>query len=375
MTGIKRFFLLFHLLNKRIIKRYSFLVVLCLVPLLVAGMFLAAKEDSGILHIVLCREDSEDELSGQIIEELLAEKSVLRFTKEESLDTASLLLEQGEADAIWVFADNMQEIIRENTTGKNNIKPIVTVIEREENVFLHLARERLLGVLYSDMSYSLYRNYCLELLEGQDISEEKLWEEYQVLQVTGGIFSFERLGEDAVDVNTEHYLLAPLRGLLSLVILLCGFTASMYYQQDRADGIFTCMRVGNRRLFPYIYHGPAIFDASLVVMITLFFTGIWNGWQRELTAMFIYGLMCAAFCNLIRKILRSLQGLAAGVPILICVTLVICPVFISLRGFRMLQFLFPTFYYLQLVSGSAYLKHAVIYLMVIYGVDICLGKE
>ena len=45
------------LLNKRLFKRPSFVVILCLLPLLVAAMAFAAQSDSGIVSVSLASRD------------------------------------------------------------------------------------------------------------------------------------------------------------------------------------------------------------------------------------------------------------------------------------------------------------------------------
>lgn len=374
MTRIKKFFLLFHLLNKRILKRYSFLIILGIVPLLTAGMFLAAKEDSGVLHIVLCQENPEDELSGRVLQELLDQQSILRYTRAESTEEARQSVESGNADAAWIFLDEMQEKLDAGVASGGDREPLLMVVEREDSVFLQLARERLYGELYSHLSYSMYKDYCLELLEGKDISEEKLREEYETIRVEEGLFLFAYAGETREQAEETNYLLTPLRGMLALLILLCGLTGSLFYQQDKEKRLFECMPVGNRKLFPYLYHAPAVANASAVVLITLLITGMWVGTAREVGILLLYGTACIGFCNLIRKLCRNLQGLAVCIPLLLCAMLVICPIFISLRSMRLAQFLFPPFYYLQALHDMNYLKYMIGYIIIVYGIDWMLAE-
>ena len=55
---IKRMLTRYYLWNKRLFKKYSFLLILCMVPLLVGGIRLLAKEESGIARVVLCLPNS-----------------------------------------------------------------------------------------------------------------------------------------------------------------------------------------------------------------------------------------------------------------------------------------------------------------------------
>ena len=76
---IKRMLTRYYLWNKRLFKKYSFLLILCMVPLLVGGIRLLAKEESGIARVVLCLPNPEDELASQVTEKLMGEEGILRY--------------------------------------------------------------------------------------------------------------------------------------------------------------------------------------------------------------------------------------------------------------------------------------------------------
>ncbi len=376
MRHFPKGFLFFFLLNKRLTKKYSFLIILGMVPLLVAGLFLAAREDSGVLHILLCQENQEDPLSEQVIRELLEKDSILRFSREASKTAACEEVRRGRADAVWIFSDGLQEGVDNYTSYREREEALVTVVEREDTVFLQLARERLYSVLYPHLSFGLFQNYIsLELAEGE-VSQEELRAEYQMAEVEGSIFQFSyRNSQDAVDGQADgNYLLAPLRGLLALLVLLCGLTASLYFQQDREAGLFLRLPGGGGKLFPYLYHMTAVVDAAAVVLLTFYVTGIWISWGRELPLMALYCVACVGFCNLLRKLCKTIQRLATCIPILLLAMTVLCPVFISLKHFRMVQCLFPPFYYLQSVHNTYFIKYFLVYLAVLYAVDFLVGR-
>ena len=59
------------LLNKRLLKKFSFIIILCLIPLMTLAMTYLAKDESGILNITLCSEYPIDTLANAIIDNLL----------------------------------------------------------------------------------------------------------------------------------------------------------------------------------------------------------------------------------------------------------------------------------------------------------------
>ena len=78
---IRKMVIRYILLNKRLLRKYSFLLILCLVPLLVAGMRLAAQEESGLMRVALYVEDDREELTAGILEKLADRRGVLHFVR------------------------------------------------------------------------------------------------------------------------------------------------------------------------------------------------------------------------------------------------------------------------------------------------------
>ncbi len=366
------------LLQKRLMRKYSFLVILGMVPLLTAGMFLAAKKESGMQRILLCKENEEDAVSTKIIEELLCQKSVFTYAEETSVEAAYEAVRTGKADAAWILSDGFEEGVYAYTSGHGKRWPLVTVVEREETVFLQLARERLYSVIYPYLSYALYENYITsELVQEEAVSKEELQAEYAAVTVKEGIFSFayRNAGDQADREEETNYLLMPLRGFLLLLVLLCGMAASLYFEQDKQEQIFDRLPMGKSLFFPYIYHLPAVFDGAAVVLLTFYSTHILVSWRRELPLMALYCAACVGFCDLLRKLCGTIQRLGVCIPLLVLGMVVFCPIFINLRRFRMIQYLFPPFYYLQSLHNSHYISYFLLYTAAVYGVAKIFGLQ
>lgn len=378
MKYLQKAFLWMFLLHKRLMKKYSFLVILGMVPLLTAGMFWAARGESGMLRIVLCQENEGDVVSAEIIGKLLKQKSVFMYAKETSAEAAYEAVQTGKVDAAWIFADEFEEGVHAYTFYQDKRVPLVTVVEREDTVFLQLARERLYSVIYPYLSYALFENYiALELAPEENISKEELKTEYAVVKVKDGIFRFAyRNTEDRTDREDEtNYLLTPFRGFLLLLVLLCGMAASLYFQQDKQEQRFLRLSVGKGLFFPYLYHLTAVLDGAVVVLLTFYATHILLSWRREVPLMALYCVACVGFCNLLRKLCGTIQRLSACIPFLVLGMVVICPIFIHLERFRMMQYLFPPFYYLQSLHNAYFMCYFLLYTAALYGVDLLSGLK
>lgn len=373
MGSVRKTLVIFVLLQKRLLKKYSFLVILAIVPVMAFGMFLAAGEESGVLHILLCREDERDDMAKQVMEELTGQKSILRYSEAASADIACLEVQSGAADAAWIFPEGFGESVDACISGGKVPESLVRVVEREDTVFLQLAREKLYSALYPHVSYALFQNYItVDLAAGEEVSQAELKEEYEKTRVEGGIFRFSyRNAADATDTEAEtNYLLTPFRGLLALLVLLCGFAASLYFEQDKEEKLFVRMPLGRGMLFPYLYHLPAVADGAAAVLLTYYVTHIFLSWKREVPLMALYCAACIGFANLLRKICGTLQRLAACIPVFMLAMVALCPIFISLRQFRTVQYLFPPYYYLQSVHHTGYIKYFLLYIAVLFGLDL-----
>ena len=234
------------LLNKRLFKKISFLLILCIVPLLVLAMRQTANQDSGMLKIMLCQENPSDELSTEVTQSLTSRESVIQYITGASEEKAIDAVRNGSVDAAWIFPDHMQEKINDFTSKSSFENPILTIVEREDNVALQLSREKLYGALYPYISYSIYYNYIRQNLgQGMFVTDEELKADYEETRVDGGLFRRTYVNNEEVKETEEagNYLLLPLRGLLSLWLVLCGLAASMYFMQDKESGVFSWVPV------------------------------------------------------------------------------------------------------------------------------------
>ncbi len=368
---------LFLLLNKRLLKKPSFVILLCMIPVIVFGLHLVSERESGIVRIALVNEGSQE--AGTIIDELINKPSVFLFDTYENGEEAEEALLDNRVDAVWIFPGDYSDRISDFTGSLvRNTKDsdgAVEIVEREDNVLLQLSRMELFGALYSDLSFSLFYNYINLRLADSEVPAAALHGYYDNNRNTGMLFDYRDTDERSPkeqDVS-ESYLFTPLRGVLLLLTLLCGLAAAMYYRADLDKEIFTWMPVGNKWIFEHVYLMTALVDGGLVVLITFFITGLAASPLTEIVLMFLFILSCCCFCSIIRRLTFNLRSLATSIPILILAMLVVCPVFIYIRALRGIQLLLPPFYYLMAQNNAGYPNLFVIYTMAIIAVDVLFG--
>ncbi|MBQ1675150.1 MAG: hypothetical protein II069_03795 [Oscillospiraceae bacterium] len=341
MTALRRLFLWYGLLSKRLLRRPAYLAVLLLVPLFCLAILFFSRQESGVVTVALYCADPADSAAGAARQRLLDEESIIRYIPFDDEAQARDAVIHGRADAAWLFrADTGDQLDRFVRKGGG---VAVTVVEREDNVFLMISREKLFAALYPDLSFSVFSQYLVDI--GGSASDN-LDDYYASASTTQQVLRFTAADGDELG-EPGHYLVAPLRGILSLLLMLSGFASAMYCYREERNGSFVWLSQGKRSLLPILCHLTAILPAALAVYAAMALAGILTAPLRELLMLFLFSLGAALFCELVRCLAGRPEHLGALIPILMIAMLVLCPVFLDLPILQPLRLLFPPYYYLR----------------------------
>ncbi len=376
MKKVRRLLLFYFIYSKRPLKKVSFWLFMCAVPLLALGMRNLSAGDSGMLHILLCMEDPQDDLAGQVVDRLLSKQSVIHYTLIQQPEEACAIVSAGKADAAWIFPKDLQEQLDRFVSGGHWEEGVVRVVEREDNVALRLAREKLFGALYPHVSYSLYRDFILKDV-GPETEEEKLLSCYEEMAVEGNLFRLgyeDRENEDP-ETGRRNFLVAPLRGMLSLLVLLCVLTATMYFLQDQEKGALDAIPLHRRTAYLYLYQITVTGAIAVAALSALRFSGVLTKWGREAVWMAVYIAMCMGFCSILRRLLGNFRRLAAVAPVILLASLVLCPVIFTMGELNIFQYLLPPFYYLNGIYNDRYFCGVVLYCLAVFGIDYAWDRN
>lgn len=375
-TFIRRYFIL----SKRLLRKPGFVAILLLVPVLVAAMGIAARNgDSGVVTIALAMQDNDDTIANEIVDGLTGEDSLIRFERCDSPADASALVEEGSADAAWIFNDDLQRRIAKFAGHTHQNNAFVAVIQREESVFLRLSHEKLNAALYPYISMAVYSDYVLDnVVNISELSEEEIREFYLSVNAEGAdLFDFvyadpDGEGGEIADTSGANFLVSPLRGLLAIMVVLGGVAVAMFYMQDEARGAFDRLPRGTGFSFSAVYHSAAVIMVAVVVFIALLMTKMTVGAAYELLALFIFCMCTVGFCICLRLLLRDIRLFGAVVPILIVVMAVLCPIFFKAPNIPIVQYLLPTYYYIRAFSSTRFVWYMAIYTAVLFVVAFAL---
>lgn len=369
MMRMKRGRLWLWLLTKRLYHRPALLVLLVVIPALVLGYTAINTAESGMMTVAVAQEETAAPQDA-VLETLNLESQLIYFRPCPSPEEAETLVSAGKADAAWIFPADLEAGIAAFVESPGD-HPFIRVLVREDNVMLRLSRERLSGATFPAIARQVFLSFVRQLAPELDtLSDRELLARYDRTEIVDNLFSFS---EDYTQLIQTHYLLAPLRGLLGLVILLCALATAMYHLRDLRDGTFCRLPTGRRWGAELAGQLTAVGHVAAAAALCLGLAGLSAGLWQELALWALYSLACAAFAMALRRIFGSLRLLAALLPALAVLMLVLCPVFFDLNPVLALRHLFPLTYYIYAANQPLYLLHLAAYTGLCFGVYALAG--
>lgn len=380
---MKRFWIWQYMINKRLLRKKEFVILLCLIPLLVWGITMISKEDSGVLTIALAMEE-EDGDAAPIIEEMLKEDSMIQYIPT-GVEEAYKKVNTKEVDCAWIFREDFTEKLITTFDRWDEKEAPVYVVAQEDNVALQLARTKLYGNIFPHLAYLLCQDYLeTEVMEGESVSEEELRQAYEKSMVEGTLIRTVYISPDDMTNVSERkertteqkisYLITPVRGLLIVLIIVAGLVVTMYYLQDEERGMFAWVPIPKRRGLLYSYILAAVFDTSVVVLLSLLISEGRLLSLRELIVLILYLPVTAVFCEFLKIICHKKEHLAKCIPLLCLAMLGFCPVFLNPGRSFVPQYLFPPTYYLRVGNDLKQLWGMLVYGAVLFAGETAYGR-
>ena len=310
------------------------------------------------------------------MESLLDKSQLIRYVRCDSPDEARELLEAGKADAAWIFPEDLESKMMAFSQAPSAKNAFLTVLERQTDVTTRMTREGLSEAFYSGLSRLHYINFIRQNAPMLDaVSDEQLLSYYDDAAGPEELFRFTNLtGQSAVDGDSRHFLLWPVRGLLAVVIMLCALAAGMYYIQDREQGTFGWVSEKRQALAELGCQLASVLQVTVIAVIALALLGLTADPLRELGIVLLYSFCCSAFAMLVRRACKTVGVMGVMLPLLILASLVVCPVFLDLGMTRNIQFLLPPTYFINAVADGTYMLYMAVYAMCLWALYWLLGK-
>lgn len=353
MNTFKKSLLWLCMLNKRLYKKPSFIAILVGIVILSLGLSFFAGGEDAVLRIAVCSDGGD---VSEFVESLKSEESIIQYELFPSRNDALHALQYKGYDSVWVLPDDISESAKRYAGGKGRI---AEVIQRDDSVFLRLAREKLYASLYPYIAKAVYNDFISDSFVSAD--DKSMDEFYDSRDKRGEIVNINFLNSSDTPSDT-NLLFAPLRGMLAVAVFLCAYSALMNFKKDRISGMYARVREERHIYLEMIGIFLASANSALVSLIAFAFCGVFTSLASEILAMILYLLMCVMFCALLGELVHSVNVLGAIMPVVIIMMLAICPIFFNMSSMSVLQLALPPYYYLMMFAGSKFFAYSAVYI-------------
>ncbi len=358
------------MLSKRLYKKVAFLAIMLAIPVFALAVSFAAKQDSGFIKVVLTKEDANDVVATKIVDELLQDNTLINFSAVESPADAVGMVKSGQADAVWIFPGGIEEKINAYSGVDSNKKPFIKVIEREKTVFSQISREKLTAIMFGYCARACYIDYARTNISALDnLTDEQLLNYYENVAITEELFTFGNVSNTADNENVG-YLTSPIRGILAVLMALCGMAAAMFYMDDEKRGTFSLVQENRKLLVSSACILIAVFNIAIVVLLALFISSLATSFLNELLCMMLYCICCTAFCLLLMELFPSVKLYSAVVPLFVVLMVALCPVFFDFSETMAFGRLFPPAYYIYAIYSTEYKLYMLAYSVVVVALAV-----
>ncbi|MBO5281172.1 MAG: ABC transporter permease [Clostridia bacterium] len=354
MRKIRRGFVWLFMIWKRMFKKPGYVILLLLIALFSGAFSMFAQQSGELVKIAIF---ADNDVTENIFRESEKNTTVIKYdyfdSEEKALDAVRL---QG-YDAAWILNGTLEGSAQEFILSG---KPMVQIFEREDTVFLRLARERLYATIYPYVSKALYDGFMAENFADAD---REVTDTYYYSQSEARPIIEIKFNNSEQSVSDLKLLASPVRGILAVAIFLCAYAALMSFKRDRDDGLFARSPESSLVFVEFAYIFISVFNASILALVSMWLTGIFTTFGTELLLMLVYMILCTVFCIVLGELTESIGTLGGVMPILTLVMLVLCPVFINIANIPQIQLLLPPFYYLSAVRNTEFVLYGLVYVL------------
>lgn len=360
---MRKFIIWFVLFQKRILRKPMFQITLLLIPLLIFLLYSFAKDNNALIDVAIFTED-ENGYAEDFVENLVNDSTdVVSFYICENEDQLrrDVLMEKVECGYIIPpeIDKLVNEFYRDGDMQNSSLDGIVKVITRNSSVSVKVVNEIVLGEMFSCAAFSILDDFMHEK-HFNDMSENdansKLKGYFNNNRHRHMMFAFEYAdGSDNIMLNQSgsNYYMLPVRGMLSVLILVASMSGVIMLDGDDKKGTWGRIRVVKRPFFNYLYILLSVFPVAFCSLIAIFLTGLSTDFVREMLIMSTYMFLAAGFANFIYVFIKSIYVYCTLIPILVVVSLIVCPVFVDfgdiVKPVKFIRSILPTAYYLQSV--------------------------
>ncbi len=332
-NSYSRFCICLRLFIKRLLNKVSFILILCLLPVLSLGLKYLLKDAAITIRVGLYNEDNGSS-ADYIIHRLSKNPEGITFREFSSKDEMLDSVRTRKYECGFVFSEDFSERLSEGDTT--------------ETIQLFVSPGTAAGSIAAEYVYSeIFTLYAFEefmefigtrtylSFSPNELSSlrERLQPVYSEYLNSDKTFSFEYKTPAGIIKDTSimlpDYILGSASGIAALFIMLGSFAGTVHLYRDSRKGIFYALPARTRTLCKLadIFSGAFLTALSGLLTIT-----ICNGLETlpgTLIHLPVYTVICTIYCYLLYKLLPDVRIFSAVMPILIMGSIIFCPIFID----------------------------------------------
>ena len=351
------------LLQKRMIRRKSYIAMALSVFIFILILRGVAMQDSSMTTVALALEAGADETSRSLYESLSSPNVLIRYVKYDTEDEAIKAVAGGKADEAWIIPADLSVLVQEFAIHKSVSRPI-KIYARDPNVLHFFLREILEAQLFKHIGKLIYT----------DFAEKKLGftsSDYEAHVTDATIFRIYDIG-DEVPEEQPNYVTAPLRGFMALWLLISAIASAMYYISDERKGLFIYWKTKCPALREFLYILVVMLDSAVIALAGLFIGGVMTGLIWEILLILLYIVTLDLLAMIFRRIMRNEKIIGVFTPVIVTMAATFSPVFMDLRAFWYIQKLIPSYHYLESIFDPYYRTGMVLYCLILLGIVVVI---
>lgn len=253
----------------------------------------------------------------------------------------------GRAECGYLFSEDLYgELLN------GNLKGLVTTVASPSTTMLPVINETVYSLVFEDLALLSLERYLAKnsavSAEYNVLYDDTLIEElYQKYLLGDSTFHFEYDGSPKdYRLTASTVLLSPIRGLLSVLLLLSALTGAISYYRLAENPVFDTLKVRIGCIaIPVLCTVP-------VMLPCIYFAGLSVGMVKEIGLLLPYAAACVITALLLTLCIKKRVIFTSLLPLFLLACLVFTPVFIDISVFlpalKPLSYLFLPYYYLTL---------------------------
>lgn len=381
----------FFLSCKRYLRKFSFLLILLVLPAATFAIRKLEREEGQEVRIAVCTEGEETvgkRQSGKEpqdpLEEMLAEslarqdaetdRGLFRFYRCEDEEQVKAQVASGQAECGYVISGDLRRKLEEQ-----NYKRCIRVYSAPSTVLAELSTEVVFAALMKLYDREIFLDYVAksELVQKSELGAKpepeagsgtgtrvKMQSEAeqgavqdsesgnQVLALAGELydkwmnngstfrFEYRRLSRaerekerEGKKVEQEPVRVFPVRGIVAVYLLLAGLYSAVMLGTDEQNGLFVPLSPGMRLACRLAALAAPVFLSALSALGALKTGGCMQEPVREIIAMGSYVVAVCLFAWGMKSVCRRPQAVCCMIPLFLVGSLVFTPVFVDIRQF------------------------------------------